>query len=204
MMNFTILSFVAFTAFAGILTWLFTRKSEGGSSDGFFLGGRSLTFPIIAGSLLLTNLSTEQMVGLNGAAFAHGFQVMAWEVVAGLSLVLMAIYFLPKFLRAGITTVPQFLELRYGKTTQNIANTIFLVAYAVILIPIILYTGAQGLMNMMDLKGLTGIQNDRTILIVTVVGIGILGMLYSRFGNLKTLATLDTINGVGLLIGGFM
>ncbi len=200
----TIISFVAFTALAGFLTWLITRKSESGSSDGFFLGGRSLTFPVIAGSLLLTNLSTEQMVGLNGAAFAHGFQVMAWEVVAGLSLVLMAIYFLPKFLKSGITTVPQFLELRYGKTTQNIANTIFLAAYAVILIPIILYTGAQGLMNMMDLKALTGISDDRTILIVTVIGIGVLGAIYSRLGNLKTLATLDTINGVGLLIGGFM
>ena len=63
----TLLSFLAFTLFAAFLTYMITRRDEKGSSDGFFLGGRSLTYPVIAGSLLLTNLSTEQMVGLNGA-----------------------------------------------------------------------------------------------------------------------------------------
>jgi SSS family solute:Na+ symporter len=87
----TIISFLLFTALASGLTWFLTRKDESQSSDGFFLGGRSLTFPIIAGSLLLTNLSTEQMVGLNGSAYAHGLSVMAWEVVAVIALVLMAL-----------------------------------------------------------------------------------------------------------------
>lgn len=200
----TVISFIFFTAFAGGLTWWLTRRDEKSSSDGFFLGGRSLTFPIIAGSLLLTNLSTEQMVGLNGAAFKHGLSVMAWEVNAVLALILMAIYFLPKFLRTGITTVPQFLELRYDKGTQTIANTIFLLAYALILIPLILYTGAKGLINMMDLATLTGIEDGTLLLRLTCVLIGVMGLLYSRFGGLKTLATLDTINGIGLLIGGIM
>ena len=75
----TIISFLLFTALASGLTWFLTRKDESQSSDGFFLGGRSLTFPIIAGSLLLTNLSTEQMVGLNGSAYAHGLSVMACQ-----------------------------------------------------------------------------------------------------------------------------
>ena len=125
----TIISFLLFTAFAGVLTWFLTRKDETQSSEGFFLGGRSLTFPIIAGSLLLTNLSTERMVGLNGSAYAHGLSVMAWEVVAVVALVIMALFFLPRFLRTGITTVPQFLEKRFDRTTQSIANTIFLLAY---------------------------------------------------------------------------
>ncbi|MEM9081495.1 MAG: solute:sodium symporter family transporter [Verrucomicrobiota bacterium] len=200
----TVISFIAFTAFAAILTWWITRKDRTDSSEGFFLGGRSLTFPIIAGSLLLTNLSTEQMVGLNGSAYKNGFSVMAWEVVAVIALVLMAIFFLPKFLRAGITTVPQFLEQRFDKRTQGLANSIFLAAYALLLIPIILYSGAKGLINIMDLKAMTGIENDYTLLQITCVGIGIAGMIYSRFGGLRTLAVLDTINGVGLLIGGFM
>ncbi|MFW2386488.1 MAG: solute:sodium symporter family transporter, partial [Akkermansiaceae bacterium] len=174
------------------------------SSEGFFLGGRSLTFPIIAGSLLLTNLSTEQMVGLNGSAYKNGFSVMAWEVVAVIALVLMAVFFLPKFLRSGITTVPQFLEQRFDKRTQTLANSIFLAAYALLLIPIILYSGAKGLINIMDLKEMTGITNDYTLLQISCVGIGIAGMLYSRFGGLRTLAVLDTINGIGLLIGGFL
>jgi len=203
-MFLTVISFIFFTAFAGFLTWRITRKDEKSTSDGFFLGGRSLTYPIIAGSLLLTNLSTEQMVGLNGAAFKHGLSVMAWEVNAVVALVLMAIYFLPKFLQTGITTVPQFLELRYNKQTQSIANTIFLFAYALILIPLILYTGAKGLINMMDLATLTGIENSTTLLQLTCILIGILGLLYSRFGGLRSLAVLDTINGIGLLIGGIM
>ena len=199
----TVVSFILFTLFAAALTWWITRRDETSSSEGFFLGGRSLTFPIIAGSLLLTNLSTEQMVGLNGAAFKDGLSVMAWEVVAVIALVLMALFFLPKFLRSGITTVPQFLENRYGSLTQTIANTIFLLAYALILIPLVLYTGARGLIDMMDLATLTGIKDDTTLLRYTTVLIGVCGLLYSRFGGLRTLAVLDTINGIGLLIGGF-
>ena len=211
----TLLSFFVFTAFAAFLTWSITRKDERGSSDGFFLGGRKLTFPIIAGSLLLTNLSTEQMVGLNGAAFNDGLSVMAWEVVAVLALVMMALFFLPRFLKAGITTVPQLLEKRYDSLTQTIANLIFLSAYALLLIPIILYSGAMGLSQMLDLQGLTGItepvemfgmtvQADTIILWGTVWLIGIMGSIYTRFGGLRTLAVLDTINGIGLLVGGFM
>jgi len=200
----TVVSFLLFTIFAGALTWWITRNDEKNSSEGFFLGGRSLTFPIIAGSLLLTNLSTEQLVGLNGSAYKNGFSVMAWEVVSGIALVLMAIFFLPKFLRAGITTVPQFLEQRYDRRTQTLANSVFLAAYALLLIPIILYSGAKGLINIMDLNSLTGIESDYMLLQITCVGIGIAGMLYSRFGGLRTLAVLDTINGIGLLIGGFM
>ena len=211
----TLLSFFLFTASAALLTWMITRQDESSSSEGFFLGGRSLTFPIIAGSLLLTNLSTEQMVGLNGAAFNDRLSVMAWEVIAVIALVIMAMFFLPKFLKTGITTVPQFLELRYDRKTQTIANLIFLSAYALLLIPIILYSGAVGLSQMLDLKGLTGItepvklfgyvmQPDMVILWGTAILIGIMGSLYSRFGGLRTLAVLDTINGVGLLVGGFM
>ncbi len=200
----TLLSFVAFTAFAAFITWLITRGDEKGSSDGFFLGGRSLTYPLIAGSLLLTNLSTEQMVGLNGAAFKDGLSVMAWEVIAVIALVLMAIFFLPKFLKTGITTVPEFLELRFDKRTQTIANIVFLTAYALLLLPIILYTGAVGLSQMLDMQTLTGIKSESGVIWFTVLLIGIMGSIYSRLGGLRSLAVLDTINGIGLLIGGFM
>ena len=74
-------SFIGFTALVAIGTWLIVRKKESSSKDGYFLAGRSLTFPFIAGSLLLTNLSTEQLVGLNGSAYAEGFVVMAWELL---------------------------------------------------------------------------------------------------------------------------
>ena len=91
----TIISFLRFTFLVAAGTWFLVRKKENTSREGFFLAGRSLTFPVIAGSLLLTNLSTEQLVGLNGSAFKEGMSVMAWEVVAVVALVLMALFFSP-------------------------------------------------------------------------------------------------------------
>lgn len=203
----TILSFLGFTGFVALGTWLLTRKTEHQSRDGFFLAGRTLTFPVIAGSLLLTNLSTEQMVGLNGSAYASGLSVMAWEVVAVIALVLMALLFLPRFLRAGITTVPQYLEQRFDRQTELLCNIIFLVAYAVILLPIILYTGAQGMRGILGLDQVMtswGITSEYGQLLIMVALVAVIGCLYALWGGLNTCAVSDTLNGVGLLIGGFM
>ena len=203
-MNSTILSFLFFTGLVGLITWLWTRKDDHGSSDGYFLGGRSLSFPLIAGSLLLTNLSTEQLVGLNGDAFNHGLHVMVWEVVAVIALVVMALFFLPKFLRSGIATVPQYLDVRYDHKTRMVADMIFLSAYAIILLPLVLYTGAQGLSSMMNVGELIGVADDTTVLWITVIFIGIIGSIYALFGGLRTVAVSDTLNGIGLLAGGFL
>ncbi len=203
-MNSTIISFLIFTGLVGLVTWFMTRKDDHQSSDGFFLGGRSLTFPFIAGSLLLTNLSTEQLVGLNGAAFSGGLHVMVWEVFAVVALVIMALFFLPKFLRSGIATVPQYLEVRYDHKTRMIVDMIFLIAYAIILLPIVLYTGAKGLSSMLDINALTGIESDSAVLWFMVILIGVLGSVYALFGGLRTVAVSDTLNGAGLLIGGFL
>jgi SSS family solute:Na+ symporter len=199
-----IASFIFFTAMVAALTYYITRKDERSSNDGYFLGGRSLTFPLIAGSLLLTNLSTEQMVGLNGDAFQDGLSVMVWEVVAVLALVAMALFFLPRFLRSGITTVPQFLKLRFGNHTHNICNLVFLSAYALILLPIILYTGATGMIGILDVQSLLGLESERTTLILIVWGVGLIGSVYALFGGLRSVAVSDTINGAGLLVGGLM
>jgi solute:Na+ symporter, SSS family len=200
----TLASFLFFTGLVAFITWRITRRDDHKTSNGFFLAGRSLTFPLIAGSLLMTNLSTEQMVGLNGSAFTDGLSVMAWEVVAVIALVALALFFLPRFLRSGITTIPQLLEIRFDRTTQLICNIIFLIAYAVILLPIILYSGAMGLQGMLDLPGLTGIESRSLLLWLTVWLVGLIGSVYALFGGLRTVAVSDTLNGIGLLVGGFV
>ena len=200
----TLISFIFFTALVGFITWLLTRKDNHSTSTGYFLAGRTLTGGFIAGSLLLTNLSTEQLVGLNRAAYEHGFSVMAWEVVSGISLVLMALFFLPRYLRSGIATIPEFLEKRFNGTTRSMTSFIFILAYAAILLPIILYTGATGLMGILDLQTITGIESERTLLWGTVWFIGIVGSIYAIFGGLRTVAVSDTLNGIGLLVGGSM
>jgi len=204
MYGLTIGSFVLFTALVGLLTWLITRRDDLGTSTGYFLAGRSLTFPLIAGSLLLTNLSTEQMVGLNGAAFRDGLCVMVWEVLAVLALVAMAMFFLPRFLRSGVATVPQYLEIRFDSQTRIITNLIFLLAYTGILLPIILYTGATGMIGILDIKGLFGIASDTRALWLIVWAVGLIGSAYALVGGLRTVAVSDTINGVGLLVGGIL
>ncbi|NNE56281.1 MAG: solute:sodium symporter family transporter, partial [Flavobacteriales bacterium] len=134
-----ILTFLLFTALVGVIAYLSTRKVSESTSDGYFLGGRSLTAVVVAGSLLLTNLSTEQIVGLNGSAFKEGILVMAWETFAAIAMVITATFLLPRYLKGGLTTVPQFLEKRYNKTTKTITSALFLSGYAVILLPIVLY-----------------------------------------------------------------
>ncbi|MBO5959913.1 MAG: solute:sodium symporter family transporter, partial [Lentisphaeria bacterium] len=200
----TIISFLLFTGLVGYLTWYLTRKNEMASKDGFFLAGRSLTFPFIAGSLLLTNLSTEQMVGLNGDAFTDGLSVMAWEVCAVIALVIMALFFLPRFLRAGVTTVPEFLAQRFDRSTELICNLIFLAAYAVILLPIILYTGARGMLDVLNPQSLVGFSSDKQALWCVVILVAVIGSLYAIWGGLITCAVSDTLNGIGLLIGGLL
>src|SRR5690554_2603161 len=85
-----IISFLGFTILVGIISYIATRKTDESTSDGYFLGGRSLTAGVIAGSLLMTNLSTEQIVGLNGQSYEQGLLVMAWETLAALAMVITA------------------------------------------------------------------------------------------------------------------
>lgn len=196
-------SFIGFSALVALGTWLMVRKKETDSKEGYFLAGRSLTFPVIAGSLLLTNLSTEQLVGLNGSAYAEGFIVMAWELVAVIALICMALFFLPRFLRSGVTTVPEYLAMRFDRMTGAITNIIFLCAYTFGLLPIILYTGATGMNGIFHLTALVGPENYVILLWAMVWFIGIAGAVYALFGGLRSVAVSDTLNGIGLLTGGF-
>ena len=195
--------FIAFTLLVGIVAYIATRKTNENTEDGYFLGGRSLTASVIAASLLLTNLSTEQLVGLNGSAFNEGILVMAWETLAAIAMVVTATILLPRYLKGGLTTVPQFLERRYDTATKSITSGLFLSGYVVVLLPIVLYSGAVALIGMFDLTTIFGIDQSTT-LIITVWSIGLIGSVYAIFGGLKAVAVSDTVNAIGLLIGGLM
>lgn len=195
--------FIGFTILVAVISYFATRKTKEDTSKGYFLGGRSLTGVVIAGSLLLTNLSTEQIVGLNGAAFKEGILVMAWETLAAIAMIITALVLLPRYLKGGITTVPEFLEKRYDKVTKTITSGLFLSGYVVVLLPIVLYSGALAINTMFKVSELLNV-SDVQALWITVWGIGIIGSIYAIFGGLKAVAVSDTINAVGLLIGGMM
>ena len=198
MNSLNIFSFFGFTLMVGVISYFWTRGTDEEHSEGYYLGGRSLTAPVIAGSLLLTNLSTEQIVGLTGQAYSEGVLVMAWETLAAIAMVVTALFLLPRYLKGGIFTVPQFLEQRYDTQTKTITSFLFLSGYVIVFLPIVLYSGALALSTMFDIPSMLGISHGTSIW-VTVWAIGIVGSIYAIFGGLKAVAVSDTINAVWLI-----
>lgn len=198
-----ILTFLGFTLLVAVISYVATRKTNENSSDGYFLGGRSLTAGVIAGSLLLTNLSTEQIVGLNGSAYQSGLSVMVWETLAAIAMIVTAMFLLPRYLKGGLTTVPGFLAKRFDVTTKTLTSVLFLTGYVVVLLPVILYSGSIAISGMFNVPELLGVTHTQSIWIC-VWGIGIIGSIYAIFGGLKAVVISDSINAIGLLIGGIL
>lgn len=197
----TFITFIFFTLFVAIYTWYKLKKENLSSKNGYFLGGRSLTGVVIAGSMLLTNISTEHLVGMNGSSYKNGFIIIAWEVTSSLALIFAALYFVPKYLKMGLITIPQFLESRFDNTTRTIVALFLIVSFVITLLPIVLYTGAINIESIFNISETFNISKSQGLWI-TVIAIGSLGAIYAFFGGLKAVAISDTINGYGLLIGG--
>ena len=195
------LTFLAYTLFVAGYSWFKLRKEKLSSQEGYFLGGRSLTGIVIAGSMLLTNISTEHLIGMNGSSYKNGFIIIAWEVTSALALILTAVYFVPKYLKMGLTTIPQFLENRFDGFTRALVAFFLMISFIVTLLPIVLYTGAinlESIFNVSELLEVSQVQGMN----YTIWAIGLIGSLYAIFGGLKAVAVSDTLNGYGLLIGG--
>lgn len=200
---FAIATFLLFTGTVAVIAFVWTRRDDHQSATGYFLAGRSLPWIVVAGSLLLTNLSTEQLVGINGGAYAHGMMLMAWEVFAAVAMIIMAVVFLPRYLRGGIATVPQFLEQRYDKATRRLTGFLFLLSLTVGFMPFVLYSGAVAMNGLFEIETRLGVSTE-TAIWLTVVAVGLVGGAYAVLGGLKAVAVSDTINGAGLFIGGLM
>ena len=199
----TISSFVVFTAVVAFVAYWMTRKDHMRSSEDYFLGGRRLTAWWIAGSLMLTNLSTEHLIGLNGDAFRHTIAIMAWETTAALAMVVAALYFLPRYLKHGLTTIPQYLADRYDSHTRIIATMLFLFSYVVAILPAVLLFGATGIESLFNVSEAFGISKLHANWLI-VWSVGTLGSLYAILGGLRAVAISDTINGIGFLIAGLL
>ena len=145
---------------------------------------------VIAGSMLLTNLSTEHLVGLNGSSYKNGMIVIAWEVTSALALVFAALFFIPKYLSMGLTTIPEYLEKRFNNSTRTIVALFLMISFILTLLPIVLYTGAINLESIFDISKLLDISKDQG-LTLTVWVIGIFGSIYAVFGGLKAVAISD-------------
>jgi SSS family solute:Na+ symporter len=185
--------FVALTSAIALLTWWRCRR-ETPSSDAakeVFLAGGTLTWPFIAGSLLLTNISAEQIVGMNGT---QAMLTAWWEIGAAVGLVILAHVLVPMYYRYRCTTTTELLEKRLGDAgIRTAVSLLFLLGYLVILLPVVLYTGAVFLKSMFQLEA--------SILAIAAV-YALAGLAYAAFGGLRAIAISDTYNGVMLLVMG--
>lgn len=198
-----IISFLIFTAGVAIISSWKTRGDQLDSAEGYFLAGRGLPGIVIAGSLLLTNLSAEQLVGLNGQSWKSNMGPIAWEVGSMFTLLALAYYFLPRYLKMGAMTIPSLMEERYGKGTKTMFSLVIVIMYSILNLPVILYSGAVVFEKIFDISGMVGITPFQSVTILCII-IGIIGGCYAIFGGLKAVAVSDTINGVGLIIGGLL
>jgi len=128
---------------------------------------------------------------------------MAWEVTAGIATIIMALVFLPKYLRGAFATLPSFLKERYDDGVRRMTVILFMIGYGLITIPSILYSGSVAVLRLFDVPSLLNLPYSQA-LIVTLLVVGIIGAIYAVFGGLKAVVVSDTINGIGLLIIGLL
>ncbi len=184
------------------------RKEQ--SSEDYFLAGRKLTWYLIGFSLIASNISTEHFVGMAGSAFGRiGLAIASFEWTAAIVLVFVAWFLLPRFLRAGIYTMPQFLEYRYDATTRTIMSTLVMTAYIFALLATVLYSGAIALNAVFDLTNIFmakfGMSPERAEFWANTSGIWFIGIIagaYTIYGGLKAVVWSDLLQGGALLIGG--
>ena len=200
-MLWTLISFVGFTILVAVISYFKTKGDNQSTSEGYFLAGRGLPGFVIAGSLLLTNLSAEQLVGSNGQTWLVGMSPMAFEVLAAPCCIALALFAAPRYLKSGITTIPQLIGLRFDRSTKLWFSILYIVLALVVQIPVVLYSGSLVFENIFGLSGILGVTKFQAIVILCIA-ISVIGSIYAIFGGLKAVAVSDTVNGVGLLIGG--
>lgn len=184
-----------FVLVVGLSVWK-SRKAKGHEEDSsdFFLAGRGLTWPLIGISIVAANISTEQMVGMAGqAAGSTGLAVSCWQLLGSVFIVVISMTLLPKFLRAGIYTMPEYLEYRYNTAARGIMAVLTVVIYAVVMLPAVLYSGG------VTLRAITGMELTKAVWLI-----GLLGAGYSTIGGLKAIAWADLLQGLALLAGGML
>ncbi len=185
-----LLLFIGFYAVViGVSVW--KSRREQGSAD-FFLAGRNLPWPLIGISIVAANISSEQFVGMAGqGAGSVGLAVSTWQLVGAAGIVIIAFTLLPRFLRAGIYTMPEFLEYRYNGAARGLMALLTFVIYVVVMLAAVLYSGGLTLHTIFDVP-----------LVPAIWTIGAIATVYTVYGGLTAIAWADLFQGLALLAGG--
>ena len=194
-MTVTLADIALFAAFYLVVLSFSVWKSRGEKdSAGYFLGRRALPWWLIGISIVAANLSTEQFVGMAGQAAGDvGFAVSSWQILSSIAVVVVALFFLPRLLRTGIYTMPEFLEYRYNEAARAMMSILMVTVYALVTTAAVLYSGGTALETIFGIDLLTAV--------LIIAGVA---AVYVVWGGLLAAVWADLFQGTALLIGGLL
>lgn len=197
-MKFEWIDLVVFSLYCllviGLGLWVSrTKKGVRKDANDYFLASKSLPWWAVGASIIAANISAEQFIGMSGSGFAIGMGIATYEFIASLGLVLVAVFFLPIYIRSKVYTMPQFLEQRYDKRVKTVMAIFWLAVFVFVNLTSILYLGALAIRNMMGVDLIWG-----------VIGLALFAVVYSVYGGLKAVAWTDVIQVVFLIGGGLV
>jgi SSS family solute:Na+ symporter len=197
-MNFSTIDIIIFIAYGLLIIgigWWVSREKEGHekTSSDYFLAGKSLPWWAIGASLIASNISAEQFIGMSGSGYALGLGIATYEWMAALTLIVVAKFFLPIFIEKRIFTLPQFLELRYDSRIRTILAVFWVLLYTFVNLSSVLYLSSLALTVVL---GITMWQS--------IIGLAVVAVAYSIYGGLKAVAWTDVVQVVFLIIGGLI
>jgi SSS family solute:Na+ symporter len=187
--------FVYFLVVIGLALWLSrTPKGRSRTTEDYFLAGRALPWWIIGCSLIASNISTEQIIGMNGTAFVSGIAVISYSWLgACIPQLIVAKFFLPAFLQMKVYSMPQFLEMRFDQRVSTGMGIFWLLVYVFVNLTSVLYLGALSLETLVGIPLLYGIFALATV-----------SAIYTVYGGLSPAAWTDFIQVTVLILGGLM
>lgn len=186
----TIIFAVYIVAVIAFGVWIANREKMSTAND-YFLASRSLPWWAVGGSLIASNISAEQIIGMNGSGFELGMAIATYELMAAITLILVAKFFLPVFLKEEIYTMPQFLEERYDGTVRTIMSVFWIALFVFVNIATVLYLGALAIETLLGVPLWMGI-----------LGLVLYSASFSIFGGLKAVVWTDVVQVVVLMVGG--
>ncbi|HCD88769.1 MAG TPA: sodium/glucose cotransporter, partial [Algoriphagus sp.] len=167
------------------------KKGHVKNSSDYFLASKALPWWAVGASLIASNISAEQFIGMSGSGFALGLAISTYEWMAAATLLVVAIFFLPVYIKKGIYTMPGFLLDRYDTRVRTTMAIFWLLLYVFVNLTSVLYLGALSLNTILNVP-----------LVYGIIGLALFAMIYSIYGGLKAVAWTDVVQVVFLIVGG--
>ena len=200
--NFSFLDYLIFIVYALLIlgVGLFVSRNKKGqekTAEDYFLASKSLPWWAIGASLIAANISAEQFIGMSGSGFAVGLAIASYEWMGALTLLIVAKYFLPIFIKQGIYTIPEFIEKRFNTSLKTILAVFWIALFVFVNLTSVLYLGGKALDTILG-------SGDGSNIIPFMIGLALFAAAYSVWGGLSAVAWTDVIQVVLLIVGGFI